>query len=97
MESVYWIYRTRIDARDLAKGERLFLVCEGVDYQFLVKLNGVVEYAQEGMFTPFEIEMPRSSRLPAMAAVYIRDCFPLESGSRPIWRSVNRLISRALR
>jgi beta-mannosidase len=71
MESVYWIYRTRIDARDLAKGERLFLVCEGVDYQFLVKLNGVVEYAQEGMFTPFEIELTNRLENEALVEVII--------------------------
>ena len=78
MENVYWIYRTRIEARELEEGDRIFLVCEGIDYQFLVKLNGVVEYAQEGMFTPFEIEL--TNRLATDIALEIVVFPPPDSG-----------------
>ncbi len=57
MESVYWIYRTIIQKPGIVAKERLFFRCEGVDYQFLVKINGVVEHGQEGMFTPVAIDL----------------------------------------
>ncbi len=55
MESVYWVYGSLVEKPNLELGQRL--VCEGVDYQCLVKLNGSIEYGQEGMFTGFEIDL----------------------------------------
>ncbi len=57
MEDVYWSYETVLEKPDLGQDERLFFVCRGVDYRFKVKLNGLVIYDQEGMFTPFEIDL----------------------------------------
>lgn len=57
MEDVYWLYRTRLDFKPLAASQRLFFVCGGVDYRFHVRLNGQVIHDQEGMFTPFEIDL----------------------------------------
>ena len=57
MEDVYWSYVTSFDAPILERNEKIFFVCKGVDYQFIVKLNGKVVHEQEGMFTPFEIDM----------------------------------------
>lgn len=56
MEDVYWLYRARL-AFELGAGERLLFVCEGVDYQFEIRLNGTVLHEQEGMFTPVELEL----------------------------------------
>lgn len=56
MESRYWIYRTRVPRTLLNEGERLTWVCGGVDYQCEVRLSGQVMHAQEGMFTPFEVD-----------------------------------------
>ncbi len=57
MEDVFWTYETRLEPPSLAAGERLFFVCGGVDYQFVIKLNNKVLHSQEGMFTPVEIEL----------------------------------------
>ena len=57
MEDAYWTYTARLELPPLSARERLFFVCGGVDYQFVVRLNGAVLRAQEGMFTPFEIDL----------------------------------------
>ncbi|HUL55227.1 MAG TPA: hypothetical protein VLT83_17630 [Opitutaceae bacterium] len=57
MEDVYWIYAARLQLPPRAARDRLFFVCGGVDYQFIVRLNGAVVHAQEGMFTPFELDL----------------------------------------
>lgn len=57
MEDVYWSYLTRLEAPALGEGERLFFVCGGVDYRFQVRLHGKVMHEQEGMFTPFELDL----------------------------------------
>lgn len=57
MEDVYWSYLTTLEAPALQHGERLYFVCGGVDYRFQVRLNGELVHEQEGMFTPFEIEL----------------------------------------
>jgi len=57
MEDVYWSYTARLDLPDRKEDERIYFVCKGVDYRFKVKLNGEVIHDQEGMFTPFEIDI----------------------------------------
>ena len=57
MEDVYWIYSAPIPPDMLAPHQRLFFVCKGVDYRFKVRCNGVELHDQEGMFTPFEIDL----------------------------------------
>ena len=57
MEDVYWLYRTKLDFVPLGADQRLFFVCGGVDYRFQVRLNSQVIYEQEGMFTPYEIDL----------------------------------------
>ena len=57
MEDVYWSYLGEMDIPDLGPGERVLFVCKGVDYRFQVRLHGRVIHDQEGMFTPFEIDL----------------------------------------
>ncbi|MFO1477245.1 MAG: hypothetical protein U1F98_11400 [Verrucomicrobiota bacterium] len=57
MEDVYWTYRATIHPVPLAESERLFLVCGGVDYHFSVLWNGETLHEQEGMFSPFELDL----------------------------------------
>ena len=57
LEDSYWRYRTQLSVPALHDGERLFFVCGGVDYRFRVLLAGVVLHEQEGMFTPFELDL----------------------------------------
>jgi beta-mannosidase len=53
----YWTYKTHLDFPPLAVNERLFFVCGGVDYRFQVGCSERILHDQEGMFTPFEIEL----------------------------------------
>lgn len=57
MEQRYWHYRSRIPAVSLAAGERLFLVCGGVDYQFEIRIDGQVRHCQTGMYRPVELDL----------------------------------------
>lgn len=57
MEDCYWTYSSTLTIPTIEGHERLYLVCNGVDYRFIVKLNDVTLYEQEGMFTPFEIDL----------------------------------------
>ncbi len=57
MEDEFWSYVSRLDLPCVEEGHRLIFVCRGVDYRFLVRLNGVELYRSEGMFTPFEIDL----------------------------------------
>ncbi|MCX6017408.1 MAG: hypothetical protein NTZ50_02715 [Chloroflexi bacterium] len=62
MEDAHWTYRTVLPTIDVRAGARLFFVCGGVDYAFDVRLNGRVLHVQEGMFTPFEIDLSDAAR-----------------------------------
>lgn len=57
MEAVYWVYESKVSKPELADNQKLFFVCEGVDYQFLIRLNGQTLHGQEGMFSPCCIDV----------------------------------------
>ncbi len=57
MEDRFWSYRTVPDVPDVAGDQRLIFVCRGVDYRFEVRLDGGMLHEQEGMFTPFELDL----------------------------------------
>lgn len=57
MEDVYWFYTTKLESLHINENERIFFVCKGVDYKFQVKLGGRIIHEQEGMFTPFQIDI----------------------------------------
>lgn len=56
LEDSTWIYATRVPAPTVARDERLLFVCGGVDYRCEVRIDGRAVHAQEGMFTPFEVD-----------------------------------------
>ncbi len=62
MEDVFWTYRARVDGSGVRGEDRLWLVCGGVDYRFAVLWDGRVIHEQEGMFTPFEIDLTDRAR-----------------------------------
>jgi beta-mannosidase len=62
MEDVFWTYRAQVSGAVYGNDERLFLVCGGVDYRFVVIWNRQVVHEQEGMFTPFEIDLTDRAR-----------------------------------
>lgn len=57
MEDVFWLYRTRLEIPVKQNGDQLFLVLRGVDYRFEVRLAGKTLVAQEGMFSPVELDL----------------------------------------
>jgi beta-mannosidase len=57
MEDVYWSYHTVLELPVTEVGERLYFVCKGVDYKYVLKLNGNVLHEQEGMFTSVELDI----------------------------------------
>ncbi|HEY5376161.1 MAG TPA: hypothetical protein VIK01_20915 [Polyangiaceae bacterium] len=57
LEEFFWLYRARLELPELSSDERVFFVCGGVDYHFRVLLEGAVLHEQEGMFTPFELDL----------------------------------------
>ncbi|XYH96254.1 glycosyl hydrolase 2 galactose-binding domain-containing protein [Sorangium sp. So ce1128] len=61
-EDVYWVYRARLELPQVGKGERMYFYCGGVDYRFQVYLQGELCHDQEGMFTPFEIDLTGRAR-----------------------------------
>lgn len=61
-EDVYWVYRARLELPQAGKGERVYFYCGGVDYRFQVYLQGELCHDQEGMFTPFEIDLTGRAR-----------------------------------
>ncbi len=62
MEDVFWVYQGKLDFAQPSPGEKIFLVCGGVDYRFQVLLKGVLLHDQEGMYTPFEIDLTGKAR-----------------------------------
>jgi len=57
LEDQYWLYRARLELPEFGGEERLFFVCGGVDYRCRVSIEGEVVHEQEGMFTPFELDL----------------------------------------
>ncbi len=62
LEDLFWVYRSTLELPALAAGERVFFVCGGVDYRFRVLLAGQVVHEQEGMFTPFELDLTERAK-----------------------------------
>ncbi|MEM7656943.1 MAG: glycoside hydrolase family 2 TIM barrel-domain containing protein [Bacteroidota bacterium] len=57
MEDRYWIYQTEFSPPELGPDQALIFHCKGIDYAFSVWLNGERIHLQEGMFTPFELNL----------------------------------------
>lgn len=57
MEKVYWVYEAELPRLDASEDERLFFVSGGIDYRFLVRVGDRTLFAQEGMFSPVEIDL----------------------------------------
>ena len=57
MEDQFYTYRTTFLKPELSSGERLVFVSKGIDYQFLILLNGEELLSQEGMFTEVSLDL----------------------------------------
>jgi len=65
MEDEYWIYQTTLSPElglDSQQDQLVFFVCEGVDYQFEVRLNGQVLYTQEGMYSRVDLDLTETAK-----------------------------------
>ncbi len=74
LEDSHWLYRTRLEQSDLAgvgADERLCFVCGGVDYRYLVRLDGRVLFEQEGMFTPFELDLSERAQVGSVLEILV--------------------------
>jgi len=57
MHERFWVYRAQLPQTKPNEEQRTFLVCGGVDYQYEVRVDGQLRLAQEGMHTPFELDV----------------------------------------
>lgn len=57
MEDVYWHYTCTFSKPNLLEGNHLYMVGKGIDYAFTCILNGEKILTQEGMFTPFAMDV----------------------------------------
>jgi beta-mannosidase len=57
LDEHHWHYQTRFAHPQLNPDQRLVFACGGVDYACVVRCNDVVVHAQEGMFTPFQVDL----------------------------------------
>jgi beta-mannosidase len=57
MEDCYWTYRAQLPQVSVVDGQRLFFVCQGVDYEWELWLDGQKLHTQEGMFKSYELEL----------------------------------------
>ena len=72
--------RARVPDHRATEDERVYFVCDGVDYHFVVRLKGEIIHEQEGMFTPFDLEL--TGRAEAGDVLEVR-VFPAPK-SRPV-------------
>lgn len=60
-EDVYWMYSCRLShitgqIADL-DDHRVFFTSKGIDYKFMIQIDGTTLHEQEGMFTPIELDV----------------------------------------
>lgn len=56
-EDLYYTYKTEFAKPALSTGEKLYFISKGIDYQFEIYLNDYLIHAQEGMFSPTDIDL----------------------------------------
>lgn len=57
LEDSYWLYRTQIPATSGRPGERLFFICDSVDFECDVRIGGATVLRHRGMQIPLEYEV----------------------------------------
>lgn len=56
MEDKYWIYRTTINIK-LEELQKALLSFKGIDYQYIIRIDGIELYHNEGMFSQINIDI----------------------------------------
>ncbi len=57
MESQFFTYKTSFAKPSIKAGEKVYFHSKGIDYQFIISLNGEKIHEQEGMFTYVDIDL----------------------------------------
>lgn len=71
MEDVYWIYEAHLHVPELSGDQQIVLHSDGIDYRFLVRVNGLLLYEQEGMFSPFSLDLSNFSGMHACVEIRV--------------------------
>ena len=55
LEDKFWRYQTQFKKPEIPKGQHLYFISKGIDYEFEILMNGKSIHYQEGMFTPVNL------------------------------------------
>lgn len=58
MEDCFWLYEAQIPPINMIPEEQLFFVTKGIDYEYVIYLDGKEVHRHEGMFSGVEILLP---------------------------------------
>jgi beta-mannosidase len=61
LEDFAWLYETQVPDAGRSGSERLFFVCQGVDFACEVRLGGATVLRHEGMIAPIELDISGTS------------------------------------
>lgn len=81
IEDYCWKYTAHLDYT-AAPGEKVFLVAEGIDYEFDIYLDGKLLHSQEGMFTPVELDITGLAKAESLLEIFIHTR-PFREGAIP--------------
>ena len=56
MEDCFWHYQAHLDVSE-SFVERVFLYGKGIDYHYVIQIDGMCVCEREGMFSPFEVDL----------------------------------------
>ena len=81
LEDNCWLYRTELEYTKNEE-EQVFLVAEGIDYEFEIILDGKLLHSQEGMYTPVQLDITNLAHPGAVLEVRIAP-HPKREGALP--------------
>ena len=70
IEDYEWLYETTLDF-NAKKGEKVFFVAEGIDYQYNILLNDETIYSGEGMYSKIEIDITAKAQKGSKLSVFV--------------------------
>ncbi len=73
LEDVFWHYRTELKLDDISN-KRVFLCFDGIDYKYVIKVNGDELLRDEGMFSPVKLDISKYIGKTVTAEVVIFPC-----------------------
>lgn len=88
MEDKFWVYKTEFHAQ-VQSGNKLFLVCRGIDYKYDIFANGEKLCSYEGMYRTQQLDLTRFAGQKVEIEIVI---YPIPRSNVPIndWSSVHK-------